>query len=284
MPRILRHTQKRVDDNALLLGRLASDMVRSKKNLHEAEFRVFSQFGDDGIIQWLVHNLEFPDKTFVEFGVEDYLESNTRFLLVNNNWSGLAMDGSAANIERIKSSDYFWRHSLRAEVAFIDAENVDRFLPAEPIGILHIDIDGMDYWVWKATTSAPVVCIIEFNSVFGSERAITVPYDPAFQRGKAHHSFLYGGASLLALCDLAAQKGYAFIGCNSAGNNAYFVRRDKLNDTVRETTAEAGFVESKFRESRDGAGRLNYLEGTQRLEAIRGLPVYNVRTGHVEPL
>ena len=280
----LRRADQRAEDNALLLGRLMSESARLKKNPRDAEFRVFSQFGDDGIIQWLVHNVDFPDKTFVEFGVEDYRESNTRFLLMNDNWSGLVMDGSPANIERIRGSDYFWRHSLRAEAAFIDAANVNQLLPTEPIGILHVDIDGMDYWVWKAITAAPVVCIIEFNSVFGIERAVTVPYDPAFQRGKAHHSGLYAGASLLALCDLAAQKGYAFIGCNGAGNNAYFVRRDKLNDTVRETTPEAGFVESKFRESRNRDGRLSYLEGEQRRDAIRGMPVHNVRTGLVESL
>jgi hypothetical protein len=73
-----------------MLGRLLSEMIKAKKHiasLNEVEFKVFSQFGDDGIIQWIVSNLEFPNKTFVEFGVENYQKSNTRFLMMNNNWS-----------------------------------------------------------------------------------------------------------------------------------------------------------------------------------------------------
>ena len=70
------------EHQSLMLGRLLSEMIKAKKHvasLSEVEFKVFSQFGDDGIIQWLVSNLEFPNKTFVEFGVENYQESNTRF-------------------------------------------------------------------------------------------------------------------------------------------------------------------------------------------------------------
>ena len=73
----------------LLLGRFYAETVKSKgaiASLNEVEFKVFSQHGDDGIIQWLIHNIEFPYKTFIEFGVENYRESNTRFLMMNNNW------------------------------------------------------------------------------------------------------------------------------------------------------------------------------------------------------
>jgi hypothetical protein len=64
------------------------------------EFKVFSQFGDDGIIQYLISNIEMPDN-FIEFGVETYHEANTRFLVVNNNWSGLVIDGSRKKIQSI---------------------------------------------------------------------------------------------------------------------------------------------------------------------------------------
>jgi hypothetical protein len=153
------------------------------------------------------------------------------------------------------------------------------------VGILHIDLDGNDYWIWKAIDeiSAEIV-IIEYNSVFGIDRPITIPYDATFVRTSAHHSNLYWGTSLLALWRLAQQKGYGFIGCNSAGNNAYFVRRDRLNEVVGEISPEAGYVDSKFRESRDVEGRLTYLAGTERLKAIRGMPVYNVDTGSLEAL
>jgi hypothetical protein len=276
----------------LLLGRLLSETVKSKHaiaSLREVEFTVFSQFGDDGIIQWLVSHLEFPSRTFVEFGVENYRESNTRFLMMNDNWSGLVMDGSESNVAQIVNSEYFWKHELSAKAAFIDQDNINALLaahsPGRDIGILHIDVDGNDYWIWKAIDAiSPIVVILEYNSVFGVERAITVPYDPAFHRTAKHHSNLYFGASIRAHHQLSAAKGYSFIGCNSAGNNAYFVRNDRLNDSVRATSLESGYVRSRFRESRDPNGALTYLAGDDRIEAIRGMPVYNVDTDQIEVL
>lgn len=274
----------------LLLGRLMADRVREKEtvgSLSDVEFRAFSQFGDDGIIQWLIHRLDIPTRTFVEFGVENYRESNTRFLLLNNNWSGLIMDGSAANVEQIVHSEYYWRHHLLAKAAWVTAENVNNLIESEglrgDIGLLHIDVDGNDYWIWKALqVVSPIVLVVEYNSVFGMERSITVPYDPTFTRTEAHYSNLYFGASISALHALSVEKGYAFIGCNSAGNNAYFVRRDRLTDDVREVSLEAGYVESMFRESRNQTGGLTHLAGNQRLEAIAGLPVVDTRSNRIE--
>lgn len=280
------------DRHALIGGRILSELVRAREHiasLHDVEFRVFSQWGDDGIIQWLVHNLDFPHRTFVEFGVEDYRESNTRFLMMNDNWSGFVMDGSPANVERIRAAEYFWRHDLAARAVFVDRDNINDVLATaglrRDVGILHIDLDGNDYWIWKEIdVISPIVVILEYNSIFGADRAITVPYRQDFLRTAAHHSNLYFGASLKALNRLSLAKGYALVGCNSAGNNAYFVRRDKLNDRVREASIEIAFVVSKFRESRDRDGKLTLLRGAERLEAIRGMPIFNVETNEVESL
>jgi hypothetical protein len=172
---------------------------------------------------------------------------------------------------------------------FIDRDNINELIASRgferEVGILHIDLDGNDYWIWKTIDVIdPVIVIVEYNSVFGIDRAITVPYDPVFQRTKAHSSNLYFGTSLTALHRLGTERGYAFIGCNSAGNNAYFIKRDKLNDRVREVTLEDGFVNSKFRDSRNDAGELTFLAGEKRKEAVSGMPVYNVDTGAEENL
>jgi hypothetical protein len=280
------------DQQMLALGALLSETVRRKKeiaSLGEVEFSIFSQFGDDGIIQWLVNALQIANKTFIEFGVSDYRESNTRFLLMHDNWSGFVVDSSQNNVDCIVNSEYFWKYQLHAESAFVDAENVNDLLLSSQIGsqvgILHIDVDGNDYWIWKAIDAVvPEIAIIEYNSVFGIDRPITVPYDRGFSRNRAHFSNLYFGASLRSLYDLGAEKGYAFIGCNTAGNNAYFVRRDRLNEAVREVSLESGYVVSKFRDSRGEDGRLTYLSGGSRLEAIRGMPVYNTDTHETERL
>lgn len=286
----LQKQKRREANQRALLGRMLAWQVRERESIDgftDVEFSVFSQWGDDGIIQWLIHRLSGIDETFVEFGVENYEEANTRFLLLNNNWRGLVMDGSQRNISAIRRDLISWRHDLQATCAFVTAENINQLLLEHgfegDIGLLHIDIDGNDYWVWKSATAvSPAIAILEYNSVFGSDRAITIPYDPKFSRG-GRISNLYFGASLLALCDLAAAKGYDFVGSNSAGNNAFFVRSD-LNHGLKPLTAAEGYVTSRFSESTDRWGRLTFLRGAQRLESLAGYTVVNTRTGAEEQL
>lgn len=287
----LAHIQVANDDLKILMGRLLSEKTINKdgyKLLSDLEFKVFSQFGDDGIIQYLVHHLELTNKTFVEFGVEDYFESNTRFLLQKNNWSGFVIDGSNKNITRLKNAPFYWKHDLNAQAAFVTRDNINHLLSAgtaewEEVDLLHIDIDGNDYWVWKEIQINPAIVIIEYNSNFGIERAITVPYDPAFYRTKAHFSNLYWGCSLKALYQLALEKGYAFVGCNSAGNNAYFIRIDKMNDRLQAVSLENGYIQSKYRESRDEKGNLTFAASSEKAAILRGLPVFDIELELVIP-
>ncbi|MGA9996660.1 MAG: hypothetical protein WBP93_14680 [Pyrinomonadaceae bacterium] len=277
--------REQLDEAKILAAKALINQIKAHgvyENLRETEFKVFSQFGDDGIIQYLVENIPvaFEQQSFIEFGVENYTESNTRFLLLNNNWRGLVMDGSEAQVSYIKSDQIYWKHDLTAVQSFITTDNINRIISehnfAGEIGLLSIDIDGNDYWVWKAIDAvSPFVVIVEYNSVFGYEHEITIPYDPAFNRTQAHPSNLFWGCSLKALVMLAERKGYAFVGSNSAGNNAYFVRKDKLGK-VKPTSLEDGYVYSRFRESRDEQGRLTYLSGTQRLTAIEEMVVYHL--------
>ena len=102
--RLLQVSNKSDVNNLKILA--AQMLVRENKNeiflnIQDAEFRVFSQWGEDGIIQYLINKLPIKNKVFIEFGVEDYTEANTRFLLENDNWSGLVMDGSTININKI---------------------------------------------------------------------------------------------------------------------------------------------------------------------------------------
>ncbi len=257
-------------------------------DLHQAEFKVFSQFGDDGIIQYLVDRLQPLRDAFVEFGVGNYRESNTRFLLLNNNWHGLVLDGDENSIHSIQQDEIYWRHTLTARHAFITRENINELLHeagfAGEIGLLSIDIDGNDYWVWeKIAVVDPVIVIIEYNSVLGPNLAVTIPYDPQFTRHQAHYSGQFWGASLEALKLLADRKGYSLVGCNSAGNNAYFVRSDKVADQPVLPVQEA-FVDSRFRDSRDEKGKLTYLTGAERFLAIAELEVHDFRQNKIAPL
>ncbi|MEZ2334419.1 hypothetical protein AB6735_02255 [Mucilaginibacter sp. RCC_168] len=272
----------------ILIKQNQSNARQIIENIQLAEFKVFSQWGDDGIIQFLINYLNIQERTFIEFGVEDYTESNTRFLLINNNWTGLIMDGDKNNMDSVKKDNLYWHYHLTAVPVFITAENINPLIIENglegEIGLLHIDIDGNDYWVWKEITAvSPIIVIVEYNSVFGAEDTWSVPYKSDFDRTVAHHSTLYFGASLAALCDLAEEKGYYFIGSNSNGNNAYFVRKDKIQD-LKPLDAKSGYVLSKFRESRDKKGNLTYINGADRLKILHGLEIYNTRTKQLEKI
>jgi hypothetical protein len=273
-----------------IAARQISDRIESIKNLQDAEFRAFSQFGDDGIIQYLIEKCKIDEneRSFVEFGVENYLESNTRFLLVKDNWSGLVMDSSPQNIGFVKSDEVSWRYDLESICCFVTPDNINFLLESrgfsENVGIFSVDIDGMDYWVWKSLEVArPVIVMGEYNSVFGQKAKVTVPYQENFDRRAAHHSTLYAGASLGALVHLGIEKGYSFVGSNSAGNTAYFLRNDRVSD-VPVLTVEQGYVESKFRESRDQAGQLTHARAENRLRIIEHMPVYDIDTGSIKTL
>jgi hypothetical protein len=290
--RIRISVQGGAEERALLLtAKLGVAHVRAlpaSAPLASAEFRVYSQWGEDGIIQFLLGRIPGLEPTFVEFGTQDYTESNTRFLLVNDNWRGLVIDGSERDIQFIRSDTIYWRHDLEAVSAFITTDNISELIarrfPGPELGLLSIDIDGNDYWVWQAISRVrPSIVICEYNSVFGSRLAVTVPYRPDFNRTAAHHSNLYYGASLPALCRLAEEKGYAFVGSNSAGNNAFFVRKDRLSG-LKALSAQEGYVESRYREARDSSGRLSYLAGLERLRAIRDLPLVDLETGATRPI
>jgi hypothetical protein len=95
------------------------------------------------------------------------------------------------------------------------------------LDLLSIDIDGNDYWVWEAlTVCSPRLVVIEYNSLFGPDRAVVVPYDPRFDRHDYNLGGMYYGASLAALGHLAARKGYRLVTTEPTGVNAYFIRND----------------------------------------------------------
>jgi len=281
----VRQLERQLEQSTLLAAQTLvrqNRAIREPVPLRQTEFKVSSQFGDDGIIQYIVNRLNLPaaEQRFVEFGVETYREANTRFLLMNDNWSGLIMDGSAENMATVQRDDIYWRYELTARAHFITRENIDDLLRQAGvtgrIGLLSVDIDGNDYWVWQAITAIdPALVIVEYNGLFGGKEAVTVPYQPDFMRSQAHYSHLYSGASLRSLCVLAEQKGYVWIGCNSAGNNAYFIRKEHAGLFLPVRLPD-DFVAAKFREGRAENGRLNFLGQKSGRDLLKDLPVHDV--------
>ena len=275
-------TSERITRIQEALGRIEQRQLATCVNPCDAEFRVFSQWGEDGIVQNLVRQVPIERPLFVEFGVENYLESNTRFLLTNNHWSGLVIDGSAENVEYIRRDPIYWASNLKAEHSFITAANINELLSrngvAGDIGLLSIDIDGNDYWVWQAIDSiSPRIVICEYSSQFGPVAEVTTPYAADFVRDKAHFSKIYYGASIAALSSLAARKGYSLVGGNQAGNNAFFVRND-LVGSLPVLTPRQAYRRSQFREFHDENGVLTFDDFETRLQKIGHLPVVDLKT------
>lgn len=283
---------KRIPDNINKiqesLGRIESRQVltASLDEISESEFKVYSQWGEDGIIQYILNRIPINNKVFVEFGVEDYTESNTRFLLKNNKWSGLVLDGNKDHIQYIKNdTSVYWAHNLKAEHIFITKDNINSILISngipEDLGLLSIDIDGNDYWIWDAIDCIkPRVVVTEFNSLFGYKSKVSIPYFSDFVRSKAHFSCVYYGASLAAFEHLGHIKGYSLVGTNSAGNNAFFVRND-LVQNFRILKSNEAYKVSHFRESKDLKGNLSYLSVDEQRDLISELKVLDVVSNHM---
>jgi hypothetical protein len=273
----------RLDRLTEAVGRIEARQVASdpSDDLNAHEFRVFSQNGEDGVIQFLLSRVAVETKLFVEFGVGDYSEANTRFLSLHDHWAGLVIEGNSRDITRLKRDPTFWRFDITAISAFITRENINDLLANNgmtgAIGLLSIDIDGNDYWIFEAISVVrPAIVIIEYNHRFGPDRAVTIPYDRRFSRDRGHYSHLYYGASLRALCLLADRKGYAFVGCESFGVNAFFVRRDLMTGGIREVSVEDGYRRGTFRAARDSRGRLAHLTADEEAAILADMPVVDV--------
>lgn len=204
----------------------------SPKRLNRFEFKVFSQNGEDGIIEEIFNRIGTTNKFFVEFGVGNGLENNSAYLLVKD-WSGLWLEGDHASVEFVKTE--FAReiasNRLRVQETFITAENIaslfqSHHVPQEP-DMLSIDIDGNDYHIWKALRDyRPRVIVVEYNATFPPSLVWIKKYNAAWQWDGS----IGFGASLKAFERLGAERGYSLVACNFVGANAFFVRNDLLGD------------------------------------------------------
>lgn len=191
--------------------------LRSRFDLERCERRITSQTGEDGALAALFSLVGTTDRHYVEFGCGDGVQCNTAQLRLLG-WRGLLLDGVAAP----------GAPGVVIHTAWITAENIEALfdahgVPAEP-DLMSIDLDGNDYWVWRAIRRRPRVVVAEYNANLGCDEALTIPYDPQHRWDGSD----YYGASLPALVALARRKGYTLVHCTQSGVNAIFVRDDLL--------------------------------------------------------
>ncbi|MDP6561567.1 MAG: hypothetical protein QF793_01440 [Candidatus Peribacteraceae bacterium] len=207
------------------------------------ERREYAQNQEDGIINAIFTMIGTTNTFFVEFGVENGIECNTRYLSKHKGWKGLLMDGGFENPD------------LNLQKEFITAENIEdlfaKYAVPKELDLLSIDIDGNDYWVWKAIERySPRVVIMEYNACIPYSPAVTIPYDPSFSWDKTD----YYGASLSALVKLGFEKGYTLVCTDRCGVNSFFVRNDALKGIKAHDPAKL-YHPARFKWKSGDAGR-----------------------------
>jgi hypothetical protein len=184
-------------------------------DLNHFGFQVYSQHEEDGMLETLFAKIGTTNKFFVELGVENGEQCNTRFLREKLGWNGLLVDAVGENPALIKKE-------------FVTKDNINdlffKYSVPKEFDLLSIDIDGNDYWVWKelALRYLPRVVLIEYNAKIPPTESKTIAYAANFEWDGTD----YFGASLLALAKLGERKGYTLVACERFGVNAFFVRHD----------------------------------------------------------
>lgn len=211
---------------------LSMPKYSDSRRLEHFGYKVYSQNDEDGIIQEIFNRIGYTNRFFVEFGVQDGLECNTHFLLLQG-WSGVFMEGNAEYVARIKQNfaNPISEGRLKVMHTFITRENINELMiengaiEIDEIDLLSIDIDGNDYHVFEAIECIhPRVIIVEYNAKFPPPSLWVMPYD----KDHIWDSSDKQGASLQALAQLGIKKGYILVATNLNGVNAFFVRKDLI--------------------------------------------------------
>jgi len=150
---------------------------------------VYSQFGEDGIIEEIFRRLNITNGKACEFGAADgYWLSNTR-KLIDEGWTSVQLEANRGQ--------------------FVTEYNVNELVPQE-LDFLSIDIDGNDYACWKAYIGKCKVVCIEINSSKDPDIDSFTPED---------------GSNYSIMLKLAKQKGYELL--VHTGNMIFIERKYK---------------------------------------------------------
>jgi len=219
----------------------------------EVGFNVCSSNYEDGILLYIFSIIGMTDKKCVDIGSGTIKGSNVANLIINHSFKGLLIDSDPKSIKI--AEEYYSNHpetslflpTLVASTA--TAENINTILVENKyvgeVDLMCIDIDGVDYWIWKAIeVIQPRVVVVEYQDILGPERSWTVPYKGDFNVhdygvNKQHNN--YCGASLSAFVNLGKQKGYRLVGCNKGGWNAFFVKIGLADKYLPEVTVGSCF-------------------------------------------
>jgi hypothetical protein len=222
--------------------------------MSDVGFKVYSQNDEDGLLLFIFAVIGMTNRVVVEIAAGIGVESNSANLIINHGFFGLLFE---ADINKAAQGKQFFEnhpHSANFPPSFvtewITRENVDQLIrsnmppgsvgPSGEIDLLSLDIDGNDYWILEAIKCiTPRVIILEFNPTWGTERSVTIPYEPNFVFKP--EPVPYVGASLPAFVKLLGGRGYRLVGIERMGFNALFVRNDLAPELLPEVRGEECF-------------------------------------------
>lgn len=272
----------------LMLGNIYLNQIRKEydliKNLQEVEYKIFSQTGEDGIIDFLLKKLDILNCKFIEIGVGDYSEANTRYIYETSFSEGLIIDIENNLRDKVSKNINLWKGLLHIENIEINSENINEILDKYNLNanldLFSIDIDGIDYWVIDNLKSQiSKLFVLEYNPTFGHNLEITIPNINNFNRFKSHYSGCYYGSSLKAMIKLMDRKGYDFLGTNKLNFNAFFASKNishKFENLKQNLDSLENYSLIKIRDSKNKEGELDFLDKKQRLIQIKNLEVIDV--------
>ena len=246
------------------------------RSLNDVDFKIFSQNGEDGIIDYLLYQLNIEKPKFVEIGVGDYTEANTRFIFERTSPKGIIIDCIYDLKNKINKNLAVWRGDLNIINKSVNSNNIIDILKfndaMSDLDLFSLDIDGIDYWILnELPKNFSKIAIIEYNPVFGKDIEVSVPNLENFNRTKYHYSNLCFGMSLKAAIKIMESKNFYFVGTNLFRNNAFFISnefdKNKYFSNLIINEHEK-YTDSNFTESRDETSKLNYLNKKRQINTI----------------
>lgn len=224
------------------------------------EFSGFSQNGEDGILDVLRKQLLTSNRYFIEIGTSDGIENNSAWLLIAEKYNGIMIEGDPKLVERTKRMVLGYSIGSECHNMFVTKNSIPELkllaMHHDP-DVFSLDIDGNDYYIAQAILDGgfrPKIFVVEYNSVYGPERSITIEYQEKFVFTKAHSTHLYYGVSISGWKKFFAQHGYKFITVDRNGVNGFFVDPNCFDEEFLAGINGLDFAENqaqlkKFRQS-----------------------------------
>jgi len=209
-----------------------------KRLFRKSPTRKYSESNEGSILRSLIDKIPIKHRAFLDIGAgSGFYGSNTIDLLLNNRFNGVFIEGDRNNLHKLRSeiesvSSIRKRQYLLHE-GYVSSDNINSLVQSfngfNGFDVVSIDIDSIDFWVWKALDSIhPAIVIVEFQCIFKANESLVSPNmaRQGFVQRNGSTYCISNSASLSAFVKLGHEKGYTLVAVSDSGFNAFFVKND----------------------------------------------------------